>query len=267
MDDLYKALPTALLDFGVHLAGAAVILFAGWVAVRYVTPPLRRMLERSRIDPSVASFLANSARAAFVVVVIVAALHQLGLQTASVLTLLGTVGLAVALSLQGSLANFASGLLVLSFRMVRVGDQVEVGDVRGQVVDLLPFHVVVVTADNQRVTVPNTSLTNGAVRNHSALPNRRVQWSLPLVPADDMAAIKDALRARLRADTRILSEPSPLVFLQEWSDSKRTLSVQAWTQTTNYVAVQQEMLDELAKTVEEWRSTQRQPPKTHEPGV
>jgi small conductance mechanosensitive channel len=258
MEELHKVLPAALLDFGVHLAGAALILFAGWIAVRYFTAPLRRTLERSRIDPSAASFLANSARAAFVVVIIVAALHQVGLQTASVLTLLGTVGLAVALSLQGSLANFASGLLVLSFRMIRVGDQVEVGDVRGQVVDLLPFHVVVVTADNQRVTVPNTLLTAGAVRNNSALPNRRVQWTLPLVPADDLAAVKDALRARLRADTRILAEPPPQVFLQDWSDSKRTLAVQAWTHTADYLAVQQEVLDELAKTVEEWRATKRE---------
>lgn len=254
MEELNKVLPAAVVEFGGRIIGAAVILFVGWIVIRYFTPPLRRMLERSRLDPSFASFLTNSARAAFVVMLIVAAMQQLGLQTASVLTLLGTVGLAVALSLQGSLANFASGLLVLSFRMVRVGDHVEVGDVRGQVIDLLPFHVVVVTADNQRVTVPNTSLTSGAVRNHSALPNRRAQWLLPLLAADDLAAVKEALLARLRGDSHVLAEPAPQAFLQEWTDSKRILAVQAWTLTADHQRVQQEMLETLAKALEESRT-------------
>jgi small conductance mechanosensitive channel len=250
MEELNKVLPAAAVDFGGRLFGAALILFVGWIVVRYFTPPLNRALQRSRLDPSFASFLTNSARAAFVVMLIVAAMQQLGLQTASVLTLLGTVGLAVALSLQGSLANFASGLLVLSFRMVRVGDLIEVGDVRGQVIDLLPFHVVVVTVDNQRVTVPNTSLTSSAVRNHSALPNRRAQWLLPLLPADDLATVKETLVARLRGDARVLAEPAPQAFLQEWTDSKRVLAVQAWTLSADQPRVQQEMLETLATALE-----------------
>jgi small conductance mechanosensitive channel len=253
MEELHKLLPEVVLDFSGRLLGAVLILFVGWLVMRYFTPPLRRTLERSHLDPTFASFLTSSARAAFVVMLIVAALQQLGMHTASVLTLLGTVGLAVALSLQGSLANFASGLLVLSFRMVRVGDQVEVGDVRGQVTDLLPFHVVVVTADNQRVTVPNTSLTTTAVRNNSALPHRRAQWLLPLVPADDLATVKETLLARLRGDSRILAEPASQAFLQEWTDSKRVLAVQAWTITADYQRVQQEMLETLAKTLVESR--------------
>src|SRR5262249_58081401 len=115
--------------------------------------------------------------------------------TASLLALLGAAGLAVALSLQGALANFASGLVLLAFRMVRLGDQIEVGDVRGRVREMLPFHVVLETADNQRITVPNTLLTNGPVRNHSALPDRRVQWTLPVSGRADLAAARAALRA------------------------------------------------------------------------
>src|SRR5579859_7611808 len=193
MDQLNHLLPALLLEYSGRLLGAALIVLAGWLAIRFLVGPLRRMMEGSRLDPSAASFFANSARSALVVVIILAVLQQLGLHTASVLTLVGMVGLALALSLQGLLANFASGLLVLSFRMVRVGDVVEVGDVRGEVVDLLPFHVVVVTADYQRVTVPNTALTSGPVRNHSALPNRRAQWTLPLTANDDLQAAKEAL--------------------------------------------------------------------------
>jgi small conductance mechanosensitive channel len=161
--------------------------------------------------------------------------------------------LAIALSLQGSLANFASGLVVLAFRLVRVGDHVEVGDVRGRVRELLPFHVVVETADNQRVTLPNTLLTGGPVRNHSALPLRRVQWTLSVPARFDLEAVKEALRARLRAEPRVLPEPVAQVFVQEWADDKRTLAVQAWVATADYLDVQQQLLEELGRALEAGR--------------
>jgi small conductance mechanosensitive channel len=237
------------VEYAWRVLGCAVILAVGWVALRFLVGPLRRLMERGRLDPSVAAFLVNSLRSILLVAVILAMLQQLGVHTASLLTLLGTIGLAVALSLQGSLANFASGLLVLSFRMVRVGDLVEVGDVRGRVTDLLPFHVVLVTLDNQRVTIPNTVLTNGPVRNHSSLPTRRVQWALPLAPADDLSRVKETLRARLQADPRILAAPAPQIFVQDWSADKRTLAVLAWTRTEDSTAVQQELLEELGGSV------------------
>ena len=177
-------------------------------------------------------------------------LHQLGVETASLLALVGAAGLAIALSLQGSLANFASGLLILSFRTVRVGDFAEIGEIRGRVDELLPFHIVLVTLDNQRITVPNTALTGGPVRNHSALPLRRAQWTLPLTPQMDLPRVKDALRARLLADARILPEPVPQLYVQDWSSDKRVLAVNAWTQTGNYQAVQQELLESLGLALE-----------------
>jgi small conductance mechanosensitive channel len=212
---------------------------------------LRRLLGRSRLDVSVASFLVNTVRTALLVVVLLTVLQQLGLETTSLLTLLGTAGLAVALSLQGSLANFASGLLLLAFRTVRVGDSIEVGDVRGRVSEMLPFHVVLETLDNQRITVPNTLLTNGPVRNNTYLPARRVQWTLPVSPRDDLDAIKHALRARLQAEPRIYKEPAPQLFVQEWNADKRTLIVTAWTATADYLIVQQDLLEELGKSMEQ----------------
>src|SRR5262249_52815614 len=160
----------------------------------------------------------------------------------SLLTLLGAVALAVALSLQGSLANFASGLVVLSFRIVRVGDLIETGDIRGRVIELQPFHAVLVTGDNQRVTVPNTILNTAAVRNHTALPTRRVEWTLPVPAAIDLAAARETLRNRLQADRRILTDPEPQIFVKEWLDDKRILTIMAWTTTPDYIAVQQEVL-------------------------
>jgi small conductance mechanosensitive channel len=231
-------------------AGAALILLLGWVANGLLIGPLRQLLGRSRLDVSVASFLVSSVRTAILLAVVLAVFQQFGLETTSLLTLLGTAGLAVALSLQGSLANFASGLMVLAFRTVRLGDSIEVGDVRGRVSEMLPFHIVVETLDNQRITVPNTLLTSGPVRNNTYLPARRVQWMLPIGAADDLAAVKEALRSRLQGDTRIHQEPPPNIYVQEWSADKRTLAVTAWTATADYLTVQQDLLEELGKSIE-----------------
>jgi small conductance mechanosensitive channel len=242
-----------------HYAAAAgqvlLILAVGWLLLRYFVAPLQRLLERGRVDPSLASFLVNSARTAILAVVLLVVLQTLGVPTASLLALLGAAGLAIALSVQNSLANFAAGLQVLSFRIVRLGDRIEVGEFRGRVVEMLPFHVVLITADNQRITVPNTLLTAGGVRNNSALPTRRAQWSLPLTERDDLAAVKALLGARVRADARVLPEPPPEVFVQEWGADRRVVAVQAWTATVDHPTVQQDLLETLGAALDDMRRT------------
>jgi small conductance mechanosensitive channel len=253
----WQHLPSWVREYSLRLVGAVLILLLGWIANRLLVGPLQRLVGRSRLDPSVASFLVNSVRTAILVVVLLAVFQQFGLETTSLLTLLGTAGLAVALSLQGSLANFASGLLLLAFRTVRVGDSIEIGDVRGRVSEMLPFHIVLETLDNQRITVPNTLLTNGPVRNNTYLSSRRVQWTLPVSAGDDLDAVKTALRNRLQAESRIHQEPPPQIYVQEWTADRRTLIVTAWTATVDYLTVQQELLEELGKSMEAARSPSR----------
>jgi small conductance mechanosensitive channel len=255
MSDVWRTIQQFAADYGGRILAAVLILAVGWAMIRFLIGPLRRLMERSHCDPSVTSFLVNSARTIMVLAVLLGVLNQLGVETASLLTLLGAVALAVALSLQGSLANYASGLVVLSFRIVRVGDVIETGGICGRVVELLPFHAVLVTADNQRVTVPNTILTTAAVRNHTALSSRRVEWTLPVPAAIDLAAAKAALRARLVADARILTEPAPQIYVKEWLDDKRMMTVTAWADTQHYTAVQQELLESLGLGLDEVRRT------------
>jgi len=120
MDELWQKLQPQAVHYAGHIVGAALILILGWLVLRFLVGPLRRLLGRSRLDPSVASFLANSARTIILVVVILALLQQLGVQTTSLLTLLGAAGLAIGLALQNLLSNFCSGLSLLSFRTRRV---------------------------------------------------------------------------------------------------------------------------------------------------
>src|SRR5262249_18416424 len=133
MSELWDKIPGTVAVYSGRIVGAVLILLAGWLAHALLIGPLRRSLDPTRPDRSSASFLANSARSVLLVVILLAVLQQLGVETTSLLTLLGAAGLAVALSLQTSLANFASGLVILAFRLVRVGDEIEIGDVRGRV--------------------------------------------------------------------------------------------------------------------------------------
>jgi small conductance mechanosensitive channel len=233
-----------------RIVGALVILAVGFLALRYLVAPLRRVLERGRMEPSTASFIANSLRGIVIVVIAVGVLQQLGVETTSLLTMLAAGGLAIALSVQNTLVNFTAGLLLLAFRMLRVGDVIEAGSMRGRVVEILPFHVVLLAEDNQWLTVPNSVLTGSGFRNLSAQPLRRVQWTLPLRPGDDLQAAKARLCERLLADTRVLHQPSPRAFVQEWTDDKRILAVQAWAAVADYQAVQDELLEALGLTLE-----------------
>ncbi len=232
-----------------------LVLVLGWLALRFLVAPLRRLLERGRVDPTVASFLVSSARTLILIAVLVVALQILGVPPAMLVTAVGAAGLAIALSLQSSLANFAAGLLVLAFRIVRLDDLVEVGEFKGRVTEMQPFHIVLVTADHQRITVPNTLLMAGGVRNNTALPSRRVQWNLALTGPEEPAAVKEALRAKVQADPRVLPEPPPQVFVQEWAPDKRVVAVQAWTATADYAAVQQDLLEPLGRVLEGMRPT------------
>src|SRR4051794_17090562 len=190
MDTFWQELRQRADLYAGHILGALVILGVGYLGLRYLVNPLRRLLDRSRIEPSTASFFANSARTLLIIVVVIGALQQLGVETASLLTVLAAGGLAVALSLQNMLANFTAGMLLLSFRMLRVGDLIEAGSMRGRVTEIFPFHVVLLAEDNQVLTVPNSVLTGNGFRNHSAQPKRQVRWSLTLRAEDDLAAAK-----------------------------------------------------------------------------
>lgn len=253
MEKFWEELRQRADMYGGRVVAAAVILAVGVIALRYMVSPFRRVLERSRLEPSAASFLANSARALLFIVIVIGVLQQLGVETASLLTVLAAGGLAVALSLQSTLANFTAGLLLLSFRMVRIGDVIEAGTLRGRVAEILPFHVVLVTEDNQVVTMPNSVLTNNGFRNHSAKPERQVQWLLPLRAEDDLPAAKAALSERLLTEPRILRQPPPRVFVQEWGDDKRVLAVQAWSRAMDRQAVQEELLEALGLALDALR--------------
>src|SRR5262249_49921781 len=148
MEEFWHKYQDQIVDYAGRAGGALVLLVLGWLTYRFLLKPIQRLVAGGRVGPVVAGYLGGLIRAAFIIVLILAVLHQLGVQTLSLVTLLGAAGLALALSLQGLLANFTSGLLLFSYRLFRVGDLIEVGDLRGRVSEMLPFHVILTTGDN-----------------------------------------------------------------------------------------------------------------------
>jgi small conductance mechanosensitive channel len=250
MPDLWDKIQANLPIWSAHLAAVGVLLLAAWLFDRFFIRALHRLLLRTGVAAGAVSFLFNTARAILLVAVVLAVFQQLGVETTSMVALLGVTGAALALSLQGFMGNFAAGLVLLGERMLRLGDTIEVGDVRGQVVELQTFHIVIETAERVRVSVPNTLLINGPFGNHSALPTRRVQWLLPVPVGIDLAPIKEDLGACLLQDARVLREPAPVVFVRDLALDKQTLAVQAWTASTNAQSVQDQLLEALGKVME-----------------
>lgn len=156
------------LQWGLSLLKAIAILVVGWFGARLATQLLTNFLQRIRLDPTLVSFLASLTYAFVLIVVAVAVLAQLGIQTASLVAVLGAIGLALALSLQSSLANLASGIMILMFRLFRVEDTIEITGVRGRVMEIMIFQTILITDDGQRVFVPNGKITSEIVRHRPA---------------------------------------------------------------------------------------------------
>jgi small conductance mechanosensitive channel len=245
MDEFWRQVEAAAVLLAGRLAGAGLALLVGWLVLRLLRAPLARLLERGRIDPSAASFAGGTLRLVVLLAVVLMVLQTLGIQTTSLVALLGAFGVAIALALQSMLGNFAAGLLLLTSRSVRVGDTVEVGGVTGKVAELRPFYAVLDTPDNKRVAVPNTLLTTTVVKNFSLLPTRQAEWELPLGPRADVAQARAALLGCLRADPRVLVEPAPAVTVRAWAADRRTLAITAWTATADQPRVQADMLEAL----------------------
>lgn len=233
-----RQLSHLLLEHGVQLAsslfGALLTLLIGLWLARRIARGLARGLERAAVESTLAQFLARIAHVLLVIVVLLAAIGQLGVQTASIIAMLGAAAFAVGLALQGSLANFASGILLIVFRPFRVGDFVEAAGVSGTVSELQIFSTVLTTPDNRRIVVPNASVTSGAIINFSALPTRRVELEVGVGYGEDLAKVRAVLKRVLDADARVLADPEPTIAATRFDDSSINIVVRAWVESANF---------------------------------
>ena len=222
------------IDIGMRIGVAAAILVFGLWLAGSLRAGLTRMFARRSLDPMLGSFLSSIAHILFVAFIIIAALSQVGIQTSSLIAVIGAAGLAIGLALQGSLSNFAAGVMIITFRPFKVGDFIETAGVSGTVEGIQIFHTQLVTADNKLVIVPNNSITTGNIINYSAKGIRRVDLVFGISYQDDIATAKAVLNEILAADARILKDPAPVIAVSALADSSVNLIVRPWVKTEDY---------------------------------
>ncbi len=209
-----------------------------------------RTLERARVDSALVPFLSASAYYVVLTLVVVSVLNLFGIQTTSMIAVVGAAGLAVGLALQGTLSNFAAGAMLLLFRPFRPGDYVEVGGVAGSVAEVGIFTTVLDTPDNVRVTIPNSSVYGQTIKNYSANENRRVDLVMGISYSDDIGRAIDAISRVVRSDKRVLSDPEPQIAVAELGDSSVNIVVRPWCRGTDYWNLRFDLTRELKQQLE-----------------
>jgi len=234
MDDIVKTLTQLALTYGLNLLAAIAILVVGrWVAGR-LARGIQGLLRKRETEETVVSLAGSLSYALLMVGVILAALSKLGVQATTFVAVVGAAALAIGLALQGSLSNFAAGVMLAVFRPFRAGDVVEVAGVTGKVEDLQFFITQLATPDNKAVIVPNAQVTGSVITNYSAKDTRRVDMVIGVAYGEDLRRVKSALHELLAADDRVLKDPEPTIGVMELADSSVNLVVRPWTKTADY---------------------------------
>jgi len=246
--DMVTAYATA---HGPKVLYALGILIVGWIVARIITGISRRVMKRAKLDPTLCGFLSNLAYALMVTLVVVTAIQQLGVPTTSFVAVIGAAGLAIGFALQGSLSNFAAGVMLILFRHFRAGDYIEGGGVAGTVEELQVFATILKTPDNKRVIVPNSAMTNGSITNYSANAVRRVDLVFGIGYEDDVSKAKEILETLVASDSRILKDPAPTIAVLELGDSSVNLACRPWVNTADYWAVRFDLLEQTKKSFDE----------------
>lgn len=223
-----------MVGYGIQLISAAAIFIIGrWVAARLVEWAERLMEQRS-VDPAVSHFLSAMLNWGLLAAIVIAALGQLGVQTASLVAVVGAAGLAIGLALQGSLSNFAAGVLLLVFRPFKIGDYVEMAGIAGTVQRIQIFTTELNSPDNKKIIVPNGQIISGTIVNYSANSTRRIDLVFAVSYSDDLARAQELLRQIMAADPRVLAEPAPLVAVHTLADSSVNLIARPWVASGDY---------------------------------
>jgi small conductance mechanosensitive channel len=228
----------------------AIFVIGRWIA-KALTRFTERMMKRAKLDNMLTTFLGNILYTLLLLVVVIAALDQLGVQTTSLLAVFGAAGLAIGLALKDSLANFSSGVMLIIFRPFKVGDFVEAAGVAGSVEEVRIFSTIIRTGDNREVIVPNSQVYSGPITNYSAKSTRRIDMVFGIGYEDDIRKAKELIEAALNADDRILKDPAPLIAVGELADSSVNINVRPWVKTADYWAVNFALLEKIKLSFDE----------------
>lgn len=223
-----------IVMYGLRIVAAFAILIIGWMVAKFIRRISRNALKRAHIDQTLSNFLSNIVYAIAIAFVLVATLNKVGVQTASLVAIIGAAGLAIGLALQGSLSNFAAGVMIILFKHFKVGDYIEADGVDGTVQNLDIFNTTLVTPNNQTIIIPNSKLTDDAIINYSEQLTRRIDTVVGIGYDDDIDLAKRSILDEISKITEIKTDPPPMVAVKELGASSVNLVVRCWTDTADY---------------------------------
>lgn len=251
--DLSSILPTLqslAAQWGLKVLGAVAVLILGRFLAGWVRGLTRKALNRADFDATLVPFLANLVFVAVMTFVLISAAGLVGIPMTSFVAVLGAAGLAVALAFQGTLSNFSSGVMLLTFRPFRVGDFVEAGGVSGTVKEIGIFFTTLATPDNVRITMPNTKISGETIKNYSANPTRRIDLVMGVGYGDDLDLAMRTIREVVDEDDRVLADPQPQIAVSELGDSSVGIVVRPWVNGEDYWGVRFDLTKALKERLE-----------------
>lgn len=240
-----------LIDYSPKLISALVILFIGLYAVRLINRLVRKIMVKRELDPTLAAFLADSLLWAMRFLLFVTFISKLGIETSSFVAILGAIGLAVGLSLQGSLSNFAGGVLIILFKPFKVGDSIEAQGVAGTVSEIQIFVTKLVTGNNQTIFVPNGILSNGVITNFSLGKNRRANLLFTISYHTNIKTAKEIVMQVLENHPKVLKTPAPAVVVNLLTDTTIQLAIQPWAKNADFGQMCSDVLEECKEAFDQ----------------
>jgi small conductance mechanosensitive channel len=244
---LIATLKTSGTDFGLKLIVAVVIFYVGRIVARMLTKTLRNLMQKQAVDLILEKFVCNLVYWVVMLFVIIAAINHVGIETTSLIAVMGAAGLAVGLALQGSLSNFASGVLIVIFRPYRVGDFVEAAGIAGTVLEVQILTTILKTGDNKQIIVPNSQIMGSIITNYSANDTRRIDMTIGVSYDDDLDKVRNTIQELIDADDRILNDPECLIAVSALADSSVNFLVRPWVKSGDFWGVTFDLTEAIKK--------------------
>lgn len=245
VEEYQKLIDTYAIPWGIRIIAALAIFFIGRFIAGLLVRLLKKVMSRAKLDQTIIEFLASILQAILTVVIVIASLEQLGVDTTSVLAIFAAAGLAVGLAFKDSLSNFASGIMLILFKPFKAGDFVEAAGISGVVETIRIFNTVMRTGDNREITVPNSKIYGDIITNFSARDTRRIDLVIGIGYDDSIASAKTIIEDIIQQDSRILTDPAPTIMLVELGESSIDIAVRPWVNSGDYWTVRADLLQNI----------------------
>lgn len=243
-----ELIETYAIPWSIKILAAIAIFIIGRLIAKIIVRAVKKVMARASIEETLRAFLGNIIQTILTIVIVIAALEQLGVDTTSVLAVFAAAGLAVGLAFKDSLSNFAAGIMLVLFKPFKTGDFVEAAGISGVIEKIQIFNTVMRTGDNREITVPNSHIYGGIITNYSARDSRRIDLVIGIGYDDNIKTAKQLIENILEQDSRVLTDPAPTVMLVELGESSIDIAVRPWVKSEDYWGTRADILQNVKET-------------------